>query len=341
MASIQNATGHNPPWAPKLAQRLIARLYLADAKGMVDEELLDEVGYGLFARCESMIIIADASRGYVRCPQCDKMIVHNNKPQDLLKCKKCKWQKSWRAYQKTYKGQHLHPGGIEPFVRDYYERFSKAQNARQKMLLIDGLLHRWHWENKKNATKASAPNFIEGSHDDVVAFLNGLTYSQNNTPGLSRNKQEWEAKPKEYATSHLDGADIKDVLQALRSPDPKKRIEAFDILRNLPTKPKTYLQLLKTCLKDPNKKIRESAVSALAEIANENETQAKKLTPFLIPLLEDQAKKVRQKTTRHLRSLARYVPIEAAARALLNETHPDNRRPMETFLRIVLDAHAK
>jgi hypothetical protein len=63
-------TLHNPPWAPRLPQRLVARLYETDARGILDEELIDEVGYGLLARVESILTATEASRGRVRCPRC-------------------------------------------------------------------------------------------------------------------------------------------------------------------------------------------------------------------------------------------------------------------------------
>ena len=341
MASSENLPERNPPWTPKLPQRLIARLYLSDSKGIVEEELLNEVGYGLFARCESMLIVTDASRGSVRCPRCGQMIVHTNNPKDLLKCKKCKWQKSWRAYQKTYKGRHLHPGGIEPFVRDYFEQFPKAKDARQKMLLIDRLLHRWHWEHKNNAEKASAPNFLEGSHDDVVAFLNALTYNKNNTSGLSESKLAWQKKPQEALALRLGGGEKQDVFNALKSADPGKRIEAIEALRALQIDPEIYVGLMKERLTDSNKKVRGLAVNALFDIAKQNEEKAKEFVPLLIPLLQDRSKKVRQGTARRLRMLSQYVPLKAAAQALLDEKHPSNRQIMESLLQAVLDINTK
>lgn len=339
--TLVNDSEQNILWAPKLSQHLIARLYLSDSKGMIDEELLNEVGYGLFARCESMLIVTDASRGSVRCPGCGQLITHTNKPQDLLKCKKCKWQKSWRAYQKTYKGQHLHSGGIEPFVREYFEQFPKAKDTRQKMLLIDRLLHRWHWESKNNADKASAPNFIEGSHDDVVAFLNDLTYNQNTTPGLSESKQAWQEKPQQAITLRLGGNETQDVLTALKSSDPNKRIEAFRIFKDLEMDEKVRVDLIKKCLTDPNKKMRGLALNTLFEIARQNEDKAKTFVPLLIPFLQDRAKKIRQRTAGRLRKFAQHIPLEDAAQALLNEKHPSNRPIMESLLQVVLDTNAK
>jgi hypothetical protein len=51
-------------WAPRVNPSLIRRLYEADARGIVDDELFDDVGSALHARCQS--ILAGASRGAER-----------------------------------------------------------------------------------------------------------------------------------------------------------------------------------------------------------------------------------------------------------------------------------
>ena len=38
-------------WAPRLAPRLLERLYASDARGFRDEELCDDVGTRLLERC--------------------------------------------------------------------------------------------------------------------------------------------------------------------------------------------------------------------------------------------------------------------------------------------------
>ncbi|MGI6704943.1 MAG: hypothetical protein ACOX6S_01330 [Clostridia bacterium] len=40
-----------PTWAPKVNPNKIRRLYQQDAKGILDDELLDDVGYSLYGSC--------------------------------------------------------------------------------------------------------------------------------------------------------------------------------------------------------------------------------------------------------------------------------------------------
>ena len=53
-----------PTWAPRVPKALIRRFYETDAKGIYDEELIDEVGYALLARCQSFITANLARAGY-------------------------------------------------------------------------------------------------------------------------------------------------------------------------------------------------------------------------------------------------------------------------------------
>lgn len=54
-------------WAPKVRQAKIRQLYENDAARMVDDELLEEVGYALLARCQSIWLV---TRREVACPRC-------------------------------------------------------------------------------------------------------------------------------------------------------------------------------------------------------------------------------------------------------------------------------
>ena len=59
-----------PTWAPRLKPYLIRRVYEGDAQGLLDSELLDKVGWALYARCESFLLAHEARNGRARCPVC-------------------------------------------------------------------------------------------------------------------------------------------------------------------------------------------------------------------------------------------------------------------------------
>ena len=57
-------------WSPKLRPEKLQRLYETDARGIVDEELIDEVGYTLYSRCDSILTVTEAFAGRLKCPGC-------------------------------------------------------------------------------------------------------------------------------------------------------------------------------------------------------------------------------------------------------------------------------
>lgn len=138
------------------------------ARGIYDDDLIDEVGYGLLARCESFIDANEARSGRARCPCCSSIVEH------VL-------------------------GLFGAFVKT----FPSAQSPREKMRAIDRLIHGFHWFYKKRSsddapegrpTRPVAVNLIEGRLSEVVAFLDQLTYGEGSTPGTKENYSQWNDK---------------------------------------------------------------------------------------------------------------------------------------------------
>jgi hypothetical protein len=166
-----------PEWAPRVRMEKIRRIYQNDARGILDEELLDDVGITLYCRCESILDASDAALGKVHCPSCATVIIRGStNPRQRIRCE-CGWTIRWIDYQKTYQHKDLWGGGFADAMREFIARWESRPSAREKMLLIDRLIHLWHWQssNERGATRPAAPTFIEGSRKAVIAFLNELS----------------------------------------------------------------------------------------------------------------------------------------------------------------------
>jgi predicted RNA-binding Zn-ribbon protein involved in translation (DUF1610 family) len=178
----------------------IARLYRTDATGIRDEDLLNEVGYALLARIHDILVVTDAHRGRIHCPTCDTVIPrrHPSRRMDadktLVKCGNCGWQSPWGEYYRSYSKKHLLAGGVEPFLREFASKFPSARGYGEKIVLIDTLLHRYHWELLGLGGGPGAVNLIGGTRNEVIAFLNELTYGKDSTPGLEENRTNWRKK---------------------------------------------------------------------------------------------------------------------------------------------------
>jgi len=174
-------------------QRLIRRLYESDAKGIYDDDLLDEVGWALRARCQSFVAAVEAVRGRAPCPVCGEVVHHHAGPEEVLRCASCSWESTWRAYFATI--QHKQLSGAEPVLelfREFIASFPSATTSQQKMLRIDRLIHGFHYYYlDQRITRPVAVNLLEGRLHEVVSFLDSLSYGDSSTLGLRESYGEW------------------------------------------------------------------------------------------------------------------------------------------------------
>lgn len=183
-----------PQWAPRVKQHRIRRLYETDARGICDEELIDEVGYALSARCASFIAAVQATRGHAACPDCGAVVEHDKQPDAILRCV-CGWELAWQDYFRTI--QHRQLSGAEPVLalfQSYVQRFAAAKTPRTKMLLIDEVIHGFHVNLVRQyhgSTRAACVNLIEGNLREVMQFLDALTYGEGNAPEMQQRYAEW------------------------------------------------------------------------------------------------------------------------------------------------------
>jgi hypothetical protein len=186
-------TGQAPiQWAPRVKPGLIRRLYDLDAQGIYDEELIDEVGWGLLARCQSFIDAVNAVAGRAVCHGCGEVIAHNRDREALLVCPRCGWRVTWGEYFQTI--QHRQLSGAEHVLemfQGYIDTFRAARGPAEKMLLIDRLLHGFHWYVRFGSTRAVAVNLIEGRLGEVIALLDRLSYSEASTSGTRETWTTW------------------------------------------------------------------------------------------------------------------------------------------------------
>jgi transcriptional regulator with XRE-family HTH domain/predicted RNA-binding Zn-ribbon protein involved in translation (DUF1610 family) len=174
-------------WPRRVSRRVIRQLYELDAKGIVDTELIDEVGFGLLARCESIVIVTSAHhRGRVTCPSCGGDVVRHRPLQirtQTLHCVSCGWTTTWGAYHDSYRRHgdgRLTGGSALPAYEDFIASFRAARTPGARFLAIDRLIHRFHHELKVSTMPAAA-SLIEGSTGDVIDFLDQLSAGDGST----------------------------------------------------------------------------------------------------------------------------------------------------------------
>ena len=194
-------------WAPKVSLSKIRRLYLLEAQGICDDELIKEVGTSLYSRCESILEFTEAIHGFVKCKRCARSgkttIIERKtrKSSEIVKCPVCAWQIRWRVYinEAEKSGGNLMEGHAEAAFERYVQTYPKCQSARDKILAIDLLIHEFHWilqhEGKEYQTtlpsKPAGVNLLQGSTNQILELLNGLTYGEKTAPELLANREWW------------------------------------------------------------------------------------------------------------------------------------------------------
>jgi ribosomal protein S18 acetylase RimI-like enzyme len=190
-------------WAPRVPKNKIRRLYMSDARGLLDEDLLEEVGSMLFQRCQSILTVADTKRGMVHCPRCERRgltsLIERKKTHDdprdqVLACPRCSWQTTWGEYYKSFKRHQLNPGGAIASFSAYIQDYAAAQTPQAKMLAVDRLIHEFHYSYRPRPdipTRSVSVNLIEGKLTDVLQFLDELTANQEISPERQATYAEW------------------------------------------------------------------------------------------------------------------------------------------------------
>jgi hypothetical protein len=177
-------------WSPKIRPEKLWALYQSDARGMLDEDLLTEIGYGLFARCQSILMIRD---GLVPCPRCGAVFPVQTPGQppspEPVTCptQGCGWQVTGEVYHQSKRHRELLPGQAGPAFETYVQRFSRAATPQERMFAIDRLIHDFHWDLAGQLpNRPAANNLIEGSLQQVIALLDQLSYGDD-----AAAKAEW------------------------------------------------------------------------------------------------------------------------------------------------------
>jgi len=185
-------------WSKRVSQGLIARLYNQSVSGICDDELADEVGWALYARCESII---SATRGFEEkiliCPDlcgADVPLLDN-----IFSCA-CGFSATWEEFKKSYKGKQLHAANAMPVFLAYHRDFPKAKTYGEKLICIDVLIHSFHikmsyykildnYDIEDENVEINRPvgaNLIAGSLKEVILFLDALSALPD-----SQEKERW------------------------------------------------------------------------------------------------------------------------------------------------------
>jgi len=194
-----------PKWAPKISQEKIRKVYEQDAQGIYDEELIDDVGAGLYLRCDSMLMVSSANLEHPLCIECRTELPNTYQRDFLLVCPKCGWSILAGEYRDSYKGQTLNGTGALPELEEFVNKYPRARGYAEKMRLIDFLIHAFHSNLSSEPSRPIATNVIEGNAGEIAKLIFTLAYGENSTVSVEA-LDEWLDKFNRSISRNIDPA---------------------------------------------------------------------------------------------------------------------------------------
>ena len=192
-----------PTWAKKVPPEKIKKLYEQDAKGIYDEELVDDVGISLYARVDSMLMVTSSNLGHPLCIECRTEIPNSWQKGFISVCPACGWTIDIFEYRATYKGQTLNGVGALPDLKEFAEKYPLAKTYAEKMLMIDFLIHTFHGNLSEEPSRPTATNVIDGDAGAIANLIFTLAYGEGSTVA-AEELEKWLDKHKRSIHRHID-----------------------------------------------------------------------------------------------------------------------------------------
>ena len=166
-------------WSPKLSRQKLKRLYDNDAKNIRDEELLDDVGFTLFARClQGRDEGALKNNGQLKCHNCREIL--QAKSRDMLMECPCGQQYIFKDYMRSFRKNNMPSGAATHIFNAFIDDWQRVKGYSTKMALVDKLVHEFHI-NLNSGVKGRfvGINLIEGTKKQIGDLINELAYGGN------------------------------------------------------------------------------------------------------------------------------------------------------------------
>ena len=192
-----------PKWAGKISPQKIRKLYEQDAKGIYDEELVEDVGISLYARVDSMLMVTSSNLGHPLCIECKAEIPNSYQKGFISVCPNCGWSIDIFEYRASYKGQTLNGVGALPELKEFVAKYPLAKTYAEKMRIIDFLIHTFHGNLSVEPSRATATNVIEGTTGEIAKLIFTLAYGENSTV-LVEVMEEWIEKFNRSISRNID-----------------------------------------------------------------------------------------------------------------------------------------
>ena len=173
-ANIDPAKFNKCKWNEKVPRNKLIKLYQNDAKMFIDEDLLDDVGYTFYARCKQARDTREClERGEIICHFCGT--VHKAVSYTAVIACPCGYYYTYREYRRSCNANSMPGGRATEIFNAFADKWLLCKNEKEKMLLIDWLVHECHVSVMTGGQGRSVcVNLIEGTIAQIREMLEML-----------------------------------------------------------------------------------------------------------------------------------------------------------------------
>lgn len=173
-------------WSPPVSREKIKRLYESDARGMLNSELLDDVGFTIYARClqarEEREIM---DTGKIKCHNCSSILNYSS---GLIACQ-CGYQYIYKDYRRSFRANNMPTGGAAHIFNKFIGEWPRMKSEIEKMRLIDWLIHEFHINLLSgNKGRFVGINLIQGTKAQIKELILNLAYGSGGAVSEERKK---------------------------------------------------------------------------------------------------------------------------------------------------------
>jgi hypothetical protein len=127
----------------------------------------------LYSRCRTFYL---TNRGEVECPLCREVFAVARQGTTVCPKPGCGWSTTRMVYEQSMRNHYAYTGRADAAFVAYYQNYPTVRTYKEKLILIDRLIHSYHWNEEQGIpTKSLASKLLEGNKKEVVRFLDRLS----------------------------------------------------------------------------------------------------------------------------------------------------------------------
>ncbi|MBN1287313.1 MAG: hypothetical protein JXB47_18075 [Anaerolineae bacterium] len=166
----------------KVPRHKIRRLYESDALRFSDEDLINDVAYGFYARC---LYLLGVPPGEVEpAPRRRAVVERPAEWEGFVKRARYPWEVAGRVELAPDRYRRSGDDESTAAMRHFVAELPHARRPREKMLLINQLTHACHDSLKTDEPRPLAVDLIAGAKAKVLAMFDDLAYGRRDLPGI-------------------------------------------------------------------------------------------------------------------------------------------------------------